>query len=270
VVRLQGAAYSPSHLSTVVAAISVLPVGEATLVVPAPSLPFAPPEAHTHSTAGRQIGGSAARRPFSVANSLRCANGETGPFRSGASALKGGMAAAPHRRQPVAGGRFSVSEELSMRRPMVFAAMVAVLLLSAAPAAFAGGVTHAVSAGGPDICRALDARPGCDGNLSLSAIQYADGSVTGTLTDRSTGSFGNHGVIDCLSVVGNEAWVSGVITSGFLVGFPFSSRVLDAGTSANQGPDQISFTRIGPFAPPCTAHADAELFDAPDGQVTVK
>jgi hypothetical protein len=158
-----------------------------------------------------------------------------------------------------------------MRRPMVLAAMVAVLLLSAAPAAFAGGVTHTVSAGGPDICQGLGAAPGCDGNLSLSAIQYADGSVTGTLTDRSTGSFGVHGVIDCLSVVGNEAWASGVVTVGpdFLLGLPFSSRVLDAGTSANQETDQISAIRIGPFAPPCTAQADAELFDAPDGQVIV-
>ena len=147
--------------------------------------------------------------------------------------------------------------------------MLGILVLSAAPAAFAGGVTHRVSAGGPDVCQSLDARPGCDGNLSLVAIQYPDGSVAGTLTDRGTGPFGLHGVIDCLSVVGNQAWVSGVVTVG-PVGLAFSNRVLDSGTSANEVPDQISFVRVGSLAEPCTAHADLELLDAPQGQVTVK
>ena len=154
-------------------------------------------------------------------------------------------------------------------RPMVLAAMVAMLLLSAAPAAFAGGVTHAVSAGGPDVCQALGLKPGCDANFSLSAIQYADGSVRGTFTDRF-GKFGGvHGVIDCLSVVGNEAWASGVITSGLGVGLPYSIRLLDSGTSAKPPPDQISFVHVAGGAMPCTAHPDYELFDAPDGHVTV-
>ena len=154
-------------------------------------------------------------------------------------------------------------------RPMVLAAMVAVLLLSAAPAAFASGVTHTVSAGGPDICQALGLRPGCDANFSLSAIQYADGSVRGTFTDRF-GKFGGvHGVIDCLSVIGNEAWASGVITSGLGVGLPYSVRLRDSGTSAKQSPDQITLATSLQNAMPCTAHPDYELFDAPDGQVTV-
>jgi hypothetical protein len=151
-----------------------------------------------------------------------------------------------------------------MRRPMVLAAMVGALLLSAAPAAFAGGVTHTVSAGGPDICQGLGLKPGCDANYSLSAVQYADGSVTGTFTDRSGRFGGGHGVIDCLSVVGNDAWASGVGTHG-----PYSIRLRDSGTSANQPPDQISFGHIGDGFIPCTAHPDYELFDFPDGQVTV-
>ena len=156
-----------------------------------------------------------------------------------------------------------------MRRPMVLAAMLAVLLLSAAPAAFAGGVTHTVSAGGPDICAGLGLRPGCDGNFSLSAIQYADGSVTGTFTDRFGRFGGAHGVIDCLSVDGNEAWASGVGTSGVAVGLPWSIRLRDLGTSANQPPDQFSLGHVGERAIRCTAHPDYEMFDAPDGQVTV-
>ena len=155
-----------------------------------------------------------------------------------------------------------------MRRPMVLVALVGVLLLSAAPATFAGGVTHTVSAGGPDICQAVGLRPGCDANFSLSAIQYADGSVTGTFTDRFGRFGGAHGVIDCLSVVGNEAWASGVITSGLADG-PWSIRLRDSGTSANQPPDQFSLGHVGDRAIPCTAHPDYELFDAPEGQVTV-
>jgi hypothetical protein len=158
-----------------------------------------------------------------------------------------------------------------MRRPMGLAALVAVLLLSTAPATFAGGVTHRVSAGGPDSCQALGARPGCDANFSLSAIQYANGSVTGKFTDRFGRFGGIHGVIDCLSVVGNEAWASGVVTSGldFVVGLPYSVRLRDSGTSANQPPDQFSFGHVDGSAIPCTAHPDYELLDAPDGQVTV-
>ena len=156
-----------------------------------------------------------------------------------------------------------------MRRPIVLGAMLAMLLLSAAPTAFAGGITHKVSAGGPDICQAVGFRPGCDANFSLSAIQYADGSVTGTFTDRFGRFGGAHGVIDCLSVVGTEAWASGVTTSGVAVGLPWSIRLLDSGTSANQPPDQFSLGHVGDRAIPCTAHPDYELFDAPEGQVTV-
>jgi hypothetical protein len=167
-------------------------------------------------------------------------------------------------------GRNAGGNGRTLTRPaMVAAALVATLLLSAAPAVFAAGVTHKVSAGGPDICRALGSRPGCDANFALSAIQYADGSVRGTFTDRF-GSFGGvHGVIDCLSIIGNEAWASGVITSGLAVGLPYSIRLRDLGTSAQQPPDQITPGHVGGGAVPCTAHPDYELFDDPDGQVTV-
>jgi hypothetical protein len=156
-----------------------------------------------------------------------------------------------------------------MRRPIVLAAMVAVLLLSAAPSAFAGGVTHRVSAGGPDICQAFGLRTGCDANFSLSAIQYADGSVTGTFSDGHGTFGGSHGVIDCLNVVGNEAWASGVITTGLDVVRPYSVKLRDSGTSANQPPDQVSVGHVFVNFVPCTAHPDYDLFDMPDGQVTV-
>ena len=60
------------------------------------------------------------------------------------------------------------------------------LVLVLGPAAFATGpVVHHVTAGGPDACVFFGfEHPGCDGNFSLVAHEYADGSVSGQYTDR--------------------------------------------------------------------------------------
>ena len=173
------------------------------------------------------------------------------------------------------------------RAAAISLALTVVLALVLATTALAmGPVTQHVSAGGPDACIAFGfTHPGCDGNFSLTAHVYADGSMSGQYTDRFAQGDGFHAVIDCVSVVGNEAWVSGVITSGTftdpntgevfdLAGLPVSTRLRDNGTSANDPADQISFSVIGEgFAAPCTEHATGELFDlfdAPEGQVVIK
>ena len=156
------------------------------------------------------------------------------------------------------------------------------LVLVLGPAAFATGpVVHQVNAGGPDACVFFGfLHPGCDGNFSLVAHEYADGSVSGQYTDRFAQGDGFHAVIDCVSVVGNDAWVSGVITQGTftdpdtgeefdLAGLPVATRVRDNGTSANDPADQISFSFLGDPTP-CTEHAPYQLFDAPEGQVRVR
>jgi hypothetical protein len=154
-----------------------------------------------------------------------------------------------------------------------FALALALMLVTAAWAM--ARVVHHVNAGGPDACEAFDFdHPGCDGNFSLSAREFADGSVSGQYTDRFAQGDGFHAVIDCVSVVGNDAWVSGVITQGTfdgqdLSGLPVATRVRDNGTSANDPPDQIHFSRIGDPRP-CTLHVNYRLFDAPDGQVSVR
>jgi hypothetical protein len=156
------------------------------------------------------------------------------------------------------------------------------LVLVLGPAAMATGpVVHHVNAGGPDACVSLlgFTHPGCDGNFSLSAHTYADGSVSGQYTDRFAQGDGFHAVINCVSVVGSDAWVSGVITSGIitdpntgevidLTGLPVATRVRDNGTSANDPADQISFSFLGDPTP-CTAHLPYPLGDAPEGQVRV-
>ena len=153
--------------------------------------------------------------------------------------------------------------------------MTALLSLMLATTVVAKGpaVLHRVSAGGPDVCSATGAHPGCDGNYSLVATQFADGSARGQYTDRFSRGSGIKGVIDCLVVVGNDAWVSGWITSGRfldqdLAGLPFTARIRDNGTSANDAPDQISTSHTGDPTP-CTDMAPWELFDTPQGQVKV-
>jgi hypothetical protein len=166
--------------------------------------------------------------------------------------------------------------------PVVAVSLVvaAVALVLTTVAWATGPVVHKVSAGGPDACVAFGAEhPGCDGNFSLTAIQYADGSVSGQYTDRFARGDGFHAVIDCLVVEGNQAWVSGVITQGTftdpdtgevfdLAGLDVFTSVQDNGTSANDPVDQISFSFIGEEIP-CTEQENVDLLDAPEGQVTV-
>ena len=156
------------------------------------------------------------------------------------------------------------------------AVLVATILVGATVAWATGPVVHHVSVGSPDACLALAGEhPGCDANFSLVANQYADGSVSGQYTDRFANGDGFHGEVDCLVVSGNDAWISGVITQGRfgdidLAGLEFLTRVRDNGTSANDPPDQISFSFIDTELPDCTEQLDLPLLDAPDGQVRIR
>jgi len=168
------------------------------------------------------------------------------------------------------------------RRLPVVAALAMSLVLGLALAGVAvakGPVTHSVSAGGPDSCRSvLEAHPGCDGNYSLSATLYADGTVMGQYVDRFARGGGFRAVIDCLVVDGQYAWLSGVITRGSFTdpetGEVFDLADLDLSARLYDGtpdglPDEISFSNIGQEIP-CTDQADFELFEVTEGQVTVK
>ena len=142
-----------------------------------------------------------------------------------------------------------------------------------------GPITHHVSVGSPDACAFFDLKPGCDANFSLTANVFADGSVRGEYTDRfryyGPGD-GFHAKIDCVSVDGNEAWVSGVITSGTSGGFDLTglyvaTRVRDNGTSANDPPDEISLSWISDVLLSCAEHSEIlELYDLHQGQVVIK
>ena len=112
-------------------------------------------------------------------------------------------------------------------------------------------VTHHVSVGGADVCEALGEPTGCDANFSLVANEK-NGIVTGQWQDTfSGGGNGIHVAIDCMKIIGNAAIVGGVITHGSsgdvdLTGQYAMTMVVDNGTSANDPPDEISFSYFNP------------------------
>ena len=140
----------------------------------------------------------------------------------------------------------------------------------------ADGVAHHVSLGGADICEAVGLPTGCDANFSLTAVERANGSVQGQWQDTFAGGLeGIHVAVDCVNVVENGAVIGGVITHGFIGGVDVSglravTAVVDNGTSANDPPDQLSFSSIDIRAT-CDqlAPADLPLFNLTHGQVKV-
>lgn len=115
-------------------------------------------------------------------------------------------------------------------------------------------VVHHASMGGADICEALGLPTGCDANFSLVANEMADGSVSGQWQDTfAGGQEGIHVSVDCINVIDNFAIIGGIITTGTVGGVDVSGQravtaVVDNGTSANDPPDQLSFSFIGNVA----------------------
>ena len=166
---------------------------------------------------------------------------------------------------------FAISRQWPSRLSLAFAIALGAALMLAATASAASPIAHTVKAGGPDLCTGMEDKPGCDGNYSITAVLYADGSVSGQYSDRFSGGNGFHGVIDCVVVDGNEAWVSGVITQGSfegedLAGLPFTARLVDNGSS---GTDEISTSHVGDDTS-CLEQENFELFDTPQGNVVIK
>ena len=118
-----------------------------------------------------------------------------------------------------------------------------------------GRVLHRVTLGSPDFCAEFGLKPSCDANFSLVALQGTRG-VSGEWHDQGaanalgpgTGGVGIHAAVRCLTVIGNQAWIGGVITQSretSWIGLPVATTVKDNGRSANDPPDQVSFTFFG-------------------------
>jgi hypothetical protein len=144
-----------------------------------------------------------------------------------------------------------------------------------------GPIVHRVSIGGPDMCTWLGAKPGCDGNFSLIAIEKADGGVTGEMTDQYGPADGLHATIDCLLVdvipgrTTLEAWIGGVVTRpANQAGHRIIVRARDNGTSAKDPlPDAISRGVVDPeeegASSNCQDRPAIGFGRVPQGQVTI-
>ena len=151
-------------------------------------------------------------------------------------------------------------------------------------------IVNSVHVGGPDLEDPdfpFDSGPGVDKNFSLAAFKYADGTAGGRFTDRWGPGIGLQGTtvfrasIDCAHVVGNNAWVSGVVNQGLYIGetgeiditgWYVSARVQDNGNNNNpSNRDRIGLSIFNDTEPfDCTQMWDDELFDMPRGQVRVR
>jgi len=147
--------------------------------------------------------------------------------------------------------------------------------LPLSPAFAMGPIVHQATLGGADVCEALGLPTGCDANFSLVANQYADGSVAGQWQDSFRTVEGQiHVAVDCLAVHGNQAVVGGVITHATgaadgSVGQRAITSVKDNGTSANDPPDQLSFSFF-PVGVDCTIDPAVFPFvNLTNGQVRV-
>jgi len=104
---------------------------------------------------------------------------------------------------------------------------------------------HIVTVGSPD--GVIVVAPGNDGNYSLIARQDANGNVSGEWQDAFTQNPGFHMKVTCLTVVGNTAWLNGVITqasNNAWIGLTTLTQVVDNTTDGSG--DSISFTFFDP------------------------
>lgn len=176
----------------------------------------------------------------------------------------------------------------------IFARFIYTLAIVAALATAAGLITaqaqspivNVVHAGGSDIedPRIPGSGPGFDKNYSLIAFKFADGTARGKLVDRYSGGggLGLKGDIDCVHVVENTAWLSGIITQGQtldaagnpvdITGYYVRTRVQDNGDNTDPAnPDRVAFTQFRSSAPfPCANMFMSAFWDMPGGQVTIR
>lgn len=135
-----------------------------------------------------------------------------------------------------------------------------------------GRIIHHVSVGGPDFTT-----PGVDANFSLVANMDESGNVSGQWEDTFGNQVGKiHVAVDCMIISGNTAIIGGVIVHGSTNGVDRTgeravTKVVDNGKSANDPPDQISYSFFGGIGT-CGIYTAAvfPLFDMPWGQVTIK
>lgn len=110
-------------------------------------------------------------------------------------------------------------------------------------------------------------------NFAFTAKNRADGTTQGQyqINNRSTG-IREHGVVTCLEVVENAAWIGAVITQSNdpnRIGVPRVFVVVDRGEGSNSPPDQTSFFGVLP-AESCRLRLPQPLNDLEGGNIQVR
>ncbi len=114
-------------------------------------------------------------------------------------------------------------------------------------------------------------------NFSFHARENEDGSITGSFEVKARDAILGgrmHGTIDCLTIDGNTATMSGVATQSTFeawpAGTPIWFRVVDNGEGNNSDPDQFSDIWLLYTVFTCNETVTNALNDIENGNVQVK
>lgn len=108
--------------------------------------------------------------------------------------------------------------------------------------------------------------------VTFNILKKADGTVDGWYHALRQGPGGAHIRVrlECLHVVGNQAWATGTVVAAVNpdnIGRPYSLRFIDNGEGAGAAPDQIGTARFVYYD--CHTEPEITLREIPTGNLQV-
>ncbi|HJU69537.1 MAG TPA: hypothetical protein VJ650_14955 [Gemmatimonadaceae bacterium] len=111
--------------------------------------------------------------------------------------------------------------------------------------------------------------------FAFTAKNRADGTVQGQyqVNNRDVSGSKEHGTVTCLEVVGNEAWIGGVITHSSIPAREGTRRlfyVVDRGEGSGDAPDQASMLGVTATTEECRLRTALPPQDLEGGNIQVR